>query len=282
MNTLKTLIYNLSGGFSFLPFQFTVNISNICNRRCKHCPNMAPELVRDYYQQWWKKQPKLMDYDKFEDFLKRMGIFRKFIRHLSFTGRGDPGLHPDLLKFCQLANRYRIHHTITTNGDFLTQLQEYELSKLRYFQYVRVSLFDYNRADYWRDRITQSRTTIKIHNETGRHIEGFEDGFLSCNNPGTDQYMTMPKSFVKEPRCTAPFHFNTLNTDGSLVTCITFFEIGNVFETPFWKLWNNKKMRTIRKQALKMAIPKHLAFCEDCGFFMRQEKYQKMNSYENS
>jgi len=94
----KLFIYRFSNGFSLLPFQFTINISNICNRKCKFCPNWASELKDSYYIRWMKKQPDLMDFDKFANTLKRMGILRWFIRQIGLTGRGDPGLHPDLLK----------------------------------------------------------------------------------------------------------------------------------------------------------------------------------------
>jgi len=279
LERLKLAVYRLANGYSLLPFQFTINISNVCNRKCKFCPNFAPDLQDSFYLDWFRQQPKLMSYDKFADFLKRMGVFRKFIRQLSFTGRGDPGLHPDLLKFCQLANRYKIPCTITTNGDKLTYDIEHELRKLKYFHYVRVSLFDAEKAEYWLRRQQISPIRIEFQNETGKHLEGYEDGYISINNPGTEKYSTMPKDFVTESYCVAPYSFNTLNTDGSLVTCITFFEVGNVFEQSFWKVWNGGKMRRHRNKGLSMSIDPDLADCRNCGYFMRKEKYRKLNKY---
>ena len=277
MNSLKLLIYKLSGGFSLLRFQFTINIANPCNRRCNFCPNHAPGIIPDWYQHWWKAQPDFMDADKFADFLKRMGVLRWFIRQLSFTGRGETLLHPDLLKFCSVAERYGIRFHITTNGDRLTRELESELAKFKHLHYVRVSVFDPERAEYWLKRQAKSPIRIHLQNVTQYHLKGYEDGFLSINNPGTKQYCTMPEDFMDAKYCTAPFSFNTLNTDGSLVTCITFFEVGNVFEHPFWKIWNGKKMRLIRRQALSMSIPRKFADCRNCGNFFRFEKYAKMN-----
>jgi MoaA/NifB/PqqE/SkfB family radical SAM enzyme len=281
-NKFKLFIYKLANGFSFLKFQFTINVANPCNRKCNFCPNHAPEIVEDDYQRWWKSQPGFMSYEKFADFLKRMGILRFFIKQLSLTGRGETLLHPDILKFCEVANKYKILHHVTTNGDFLTQKLEQDLSRFKHLHFVRVSLFDPNRAQYWLKRKADSPIRIEIQNVTNQHIDGIEDGFISINNPGTEQYCTMPKNFVEEKACTAPFSFNTLNTDGSLVTCITFYEVGNVFEQPFWKIWNGKKMRWIRKQGLKMAIPEELALCKNCGVFYRFDKYKKMNKYINN
>lgn len=278
---IKLLVYWLSGGFSLLPFQFTVNISNICNRTCKFCPNWASELEDSHYLRWFKKQPDLMDFEKFADMLKRMGVLRFFIRHLSITGRGDPTLHPDLIKFCQVANEYNIPFSITSNGDKMDAAFFHELSKLKSCRYVRVSLFNIDKAEYWLRMQNENNVKIDFMNETGYQLDGYEDGYISTNNPGTAKYSTMPQDFVKEKYCRAPFSFNTLNTDGTLVTCITFFEVGNVFQQSFWRVWNGKKMRLIRKQAMKMAIPQHLADCKNCGYFTRLPKYKAMNKYKN-
>lgn len=277
----KLFIYKIANGYSILPFQFTINISNICNRHCKFCPNWAPELIDTYYLRWFRKQPDLMDYNKFEDMLKRMGILRRFIKNLSITGRGDPTLHPDLLKFCQIANYYKLRFNITTNGDKLTPEFFQELGKLKYLKRVRVSLFNVEKAKYWLKIQEESNVKIDFQNETGVKLDGYEDGYIATNNPGTAKYSTMPLNFMDETYCRTPFSFNTLNTDGSMVTCITFFEVGNVFEQPFWKIWNGKRMRLIRKQALKMEIPEHLADCRNCGVFVKYPKYKAMNTYKS-
>lgn len=278
---LKLFIYRLSNGFSLLPFQFTVNISNICNRKCRFCPNFAPELKDSYYLRWMRKQPELMNFDKFADMLKRMGIFRHFIRYLSITGRGDPNLHPDLLKMCKLCNDYKIKFTITSNGDKFDDDFFHKLSKLKYCHWVRVSLFNIEKAKYWLDMQARHNVNITFINETGYHLEGYDDGYISANNPGNEKYSTMPLNFVEETYCRAPFSFYSLNTDGSLVTCITCYEVGNLFEQSFFRVWNGKRMRTIRKQAMKMAVPKDYADCLNCGYFMRLKKYRAMNKYKD-
>jgi len=39
------------------------------------------------------------------------------------------------------------------------------------------------------------------------------------------------------------------------------------------------KSRWIRKQALKMEVPKDYADCRNCGYFMSLPKYRAMNKY---
>ena len=277
---IKLLIYRLSGGFTLLRFCFTVNVTNVCNRHCKFCPNWAPELVDSWYLQWFRKQPDHMDVNKFDDMLKRMGIFRWWIKDIHVTGRGDPTSHPDLLKFCQVIDRYGIDFTITSNGDKMTQQFFAELGKLKHCKYVRVSLFNIEKAKYWLDVQKKNNVRIEFQNETGIKLDGYEDGYISYNNPGTAKYCTVPIGFVKETYCRHPFSFNTLNTDGSIVPCITFVETGNAFRQSFWSVWNGKKMRDVRKLALKMAIPPHLAYCRDCGVFMKEPKYRALNTYK--
>ena len=221
-----------------------------------------------------------MDVDKFEDMLERMGILRWFINHISITGRGDPTNHPDLLKFCQIVNRYKKPFSITSNGDKMTSEFFKELGKMKYCQYIRVSLFNIEKAKYWLKIQEENNVRIEFQNETGVKLEGYDDGYISYNNPGTVEFITMPLHFVKEKYCRHPFSFNTLNTDGTMVTCITFFEVGNAFEEPFWKIWNGKRMRLIRKTALKMAIPEeHMAYCRDCGVMMKEPQYAILNTY---
>jgi len=280
LERIKLFIYRNSFGFSILPFQFTVNIANPCNRKCSFCPNHAPEIVPDWYQSWWKAQPNYMDVNEFAKFMKRLGFWRRFIRQLSFTGRGETLLHKDILKFCEVAEKYKIQFHITTNGDKLDWKLERALSKFKYLHYVRISLFDADRAEHWLERKGIAIIPIVIQNVTNQHIEGIEDGYISTNNPGTAKYSTMPDGFVDEAFCRAPFSFNTLNTDGTLVTCIAFVETGNVFKDSWWKCWNGKKMRQHRMNGLNFKIPPHLAFCKDCGYFMnnsKSKKYWKIN-----
>ena len=283
LERIKLFIYDNSMGFSILPFQMTINVANPCNRACSFCPNHSKEIVREYpwgwYQEWWRKQNPYMDVDKFADFIKRMGFWRRFIKQLSFTGRGETLLHKDILKFCDVAERYKIQFHITTNGDFLTANKEEALSKYKYLHYVRISLFDVDRADHWFYRQKYSPIPIVIQNVTGHHIEGLDDGYISTNNVATAKYSTMPTGFVDEAFCRAPFSFNTLNTDGSLVTCIAFREVGNVFTDSWWSCWNGLAMRRHRMEGLHFKIPPHLAFCKDCGYFMQNSKnnYWKVN-----
>lgn len=277
----KLAIYKISMGYSLLPFQLTVNIANVCNRKCKFCVYFAPEVDDNYYLQWIKKQPKLMDLEKFDDFLKRMGLLRKFIKQVSLTGRGEPGLHPNLLQFCETLEKYRIPFTLTSNGDTLDDEFFFKLGRMKYCNYVRISLYDVDKAEYWLRMKKNHHVDIRFINETGYCLDGFEDGYLLSNNKGLAKYSTMPIHFVEETYCRAPFSFNTLNTDGTLVTCIACYEAGNVFEEPFWKVWNSKEMRQVRKWALKMEIPKKYADCRNCGYFMRLPKYQAMNKYKD-
>jgi MoaA/NifB/PqqE/SkfB family radical SAM enzyme len=289
IQAIKYFLYRISGGYSLLPFQFTINIANPCNRKCNFCPNHAPGIIDEYpwgfYQQWWRRQPPYMDVDKFAGFIKRMGVWRRFIRQISFTGRGETLLHKDILKFCEVAERYRIRFHITTNGDRLTKKLEEDLSKFRYLHYVRISLFEPEKYEYWQSRAAVSPVRIKIQNVTNWHIEGLEDGYISTNNAGTAKYSTMPDGFVDERHCVAPFSFNTLNTDGTLVTCIAFVETGNVFYESWWECWNGKRMREHRKKGFCFNIDPQLAFCRDCGYMMshgeNKERYWKQNKLKN-
>ena len=208
-----------------------------------------------------------MDFNKFADMLKRMGLLRHWIKQIAITGKGEPLLHPEFLKFCREVNRYKIAFSITTNGDNLFPSLCRELAKLEYLSYVRISVYDYDLKNFWLEKQKTAYIPIWLYNETGRHIDGMVDGFVLYTNPGTEKYCTVPKDFVTAKTCSVPFSFNTLNTDGSLVPCYAFFETGNVFTIPFWKVINSEQMRHFRKKALVMQAP--TSNCKNCGYFLK-------------
>ena len=267
---IKEFCYRHSFGFSLLPFQFTVNIANICNRKCKFCNYHAPENIQDDFSRWWKAQPKFMNYELFAGMLRRMGLLRLFINQLVLTGKGEPMMHPDFIKFCKLLNELKIYFSITTDGDYLNPYAIFQLSKLKYLRYVRISVYDVKRVPHWKDLQKNANIPILLFNETGQHFDDMIEGFVICNNDGTDQYATIPKDFNKAKSCRVPFAFNTMNTDGSIVPCYGYFETGNVFTGTLWNAWNGKRMREIRMKALDMKAEK--CPCLNCGYFVKYYK----------
>jgi MoaA/NifB/PqqE/SkfB family radical SAM enzyme len=255
----------MSGGYSLLFFHFFMNISNVCNRKCKVCPYHSPHLKMNKHLEWVRKQPDFMSFYCFYKFFTGMGLFRKLITSISITGKGEPLLHPHLFRFCYLFDDYKIPYTITTNGDRLTPETCNYLSELRYLKTVRISVFE--NPDKW-IKLQRERqdVPIELYNMIGGHIEGLADGY-TIPSEGTEEFCSMPKNFNKKFNCKSPFTFGVLNTDGSFVPCYSRNEVGS-WEQSFWSIWNGKKMRKFRMDAMRGKA--ELAPCKNCGYFLRK------------
>ena len=260
MNKLKYLLYKLSGGFSPLPFYLAVNIFNDCNRTCAFCPYHSPTLAKTPHTNWVNRQPKHLIYSRFATFLGSIGIIRHFIKHIAITGKGEPMMHPHFIKFCRLINSYHLPFSITTNGDFLHKFAD-KLSKLEYLTEVRVSIYDSGDIQKWINAQMDAMYPLSLFNQTGTHIDGLIDGYTVYCEGNTEH--TMPKDFNTATSCKAPFTFLTMNTDGSIVPCYSYHEVGNAFKDSFWKIWQGKRMREFRIKALTRTATR--CDCKNCG-----------------
>lgn len=74
--------------------------------------------------------------------------------------------------------------------------------------------------------------------------------------------------------CQWPWKDSVINWDGSVVTCCGVFDqkddMGNVFETPFRRLWNGEAYRMARRSFKRKveASAEHANPCRDCPGFM--------------
>jgi radical SAM protein with 4Fe4S-binding SPASM domain len=130
--------------------------------------------------------------------------------------------------------------------------------------HVRISLYDMAQWDKWK---SIKHPKLKFFNMTGKEINGITTGYISSAY-GVDHKRAL-KDFNKTDFCSAPFYFITINTDGSVVPCYSFDEIGNISDG-FLRLWNGYKIRQYRRKAVngRNII---LADCDNCGINYRYE-----------
>jgi radical SAM protein with 4Fe4S-binding SPASM domain len=262
---LKKILYSCSLGYTPLKFFLGISITNSCNRSCIFCLYQSPKLESYPLLDWVRKQPKMMDIDKFEKSISKLGWLRYMIRSIGLTGKGEPLLHPNFMRFCYAINNAKIKFSITTNGDLLEKFIN-PLSELEYLTFIRVSIYELKTLNKINKLYSKpnSYPNIIFHNMTGEHINGIYEGFKLWS-PGLDDYCTMPKGFNKIKSCTKSFSYLTINPDGSITTCNSFYELGNAFEKPLYKIWNGFLHRKYNRLALKMKnIPS--SDCSNCGF----------------
>ena len=264
MEQVKQFIYRLLNGFSPLRLYLAVNIFNGCNRTCSFCPYHSQTLAKTPHTNWVSLQPKHLIYLHFSTFLGSIGIMRYFIKHIALTGKGEPMMHPQFIKFCELIDSYKIPFSITTNGDYYGKYN-FKLHDFKYLKEIRVSIYEGADLGFWDTVRTLEDLPVTLFNQTGKHIPGMIDGYTVYCEGNTEH--TMPKDFNTATSCKAPFTFVTMNTDGSIVPCYSYHEIGNGFRDSFWKIWNGKPIREFRRKALTGTATK--ADCRNCSIHLR-------------
>lgn len=116
-------------------------ITNKCNLKCKEC--FARNIIDN---------DKNMEVEEYKivvfDFIQKQG------KQINIIG-GEPFLHPQLLEFLKINQRYELKTTIYTNGYYLDKYKEQQLQGAK----LRVSVYSYN-EDY--KPITNIKTNIPL------------------------------------------------------------------------------------------------------------------------
>jgi len=110
-----------------------IEITNVCNLKCQFCPIT-------------QRTPKFMDINTFEKILYDINNFTDYIYlHV----KGEPLLHPEIDKFLNLSEKYRLFVNITTNGTLIDKVKDKILYKnaLRQINFSLHS-FDANELNY--------------------------------------------------------------------------------------------------------------------------------------
>lgn len=256
---LRRFIYRLTFGFSLLPISLAVNITNVCNRKCLFCPYHG-KLKYNNHTKWFKLQPEFLNYQSFYEFLSKLGIFRKLIRHISITGKGEPLMHPHFMQFCRIINYFKIPFSITTNGDDLSLESLYTLLSFKYLRGIRVSVYDRKSMKFWNE-VSKYLDKVTLFNQTGKPYPGVPEGYITANY-GVDHPRAL-KDFNVERFCDAPFHFLTINTDGSIVPCYSYNQTSHITDS-LWGIWNGKLIRKYRRESVN-GRNCLLADCLNCG-----------------
>ena len=85
-----------------------IEITNICNLNCSFCSPI-------------RKEKRFMEEKEFEHILKEISKVTKVIYlHV----KGEPLLHPKIIKFLQIAEKYNVNVNLTTNGILFPTLVE--------------------------------------------------------------------------------------------------------------------------------------------------------------
>ena len=94
------------------PLFYSIEATNICNYRCKYCPQSAPD------DKGIKKGQ--MSVVLFESILKKITPLKP-VSQIYLTGNGEPLMHPDLEEFIFLSNKYGFIPSFSSNGSLFSK-----------------------------------------------------------------------------------------------------------------------------------------------------------------
>ena len=93
------------------PLFYSIEATNICNYRCKYCPQSVPDQVIKKGQ---------MSTVLFESILKKITPLKP-VSQIYLTGNGEPLMHPDLEEFISLSNKYGFIPSFSSNGSLFSK-----------------------------------------------------------------------------------------------------------------------------------------------------------------
>lgn len=113
-----------------------IEITNNCNLGCSFCSKV-------------QKPRKFMSIEEFESILIKIKDYTKYIYlHV----KGEPLLHPNIIEFLELADKYNLKVNLTTNGTLFPKLAK-ELGKANSLNKINFSLHSENSLDNYCENI---------------------------------------------------------------------------------------------------------------------------------
>lgn len=277
-----------------------IEITNICNLKCKFCPETS-------------RKKEQMSLDKFEEAISKIHNHTKLV---ALHVKGEPLLHNQFEQILKILEKYNIKANITTNGTLIKQkLEIIKNSKsIRQINFSIHSIMQNEKLDekYLLD-IFESAEQLEnviisyrlwnlqniqensVNNNIIKIIENYyniqnlkqilaENEFIQLRKNmfiNQDIEFTWPdinkKEIIEKGRCLALKDQIAILVDGTVVPCCLDnngdIHLGNVFEESLEDILNKPKTANIKKNFENGIITCKL--CKTCGFLKRLESKRK-------
>ncbi|MBI4699222.1 MAG: SPASM domain-containing protein [Nitrospirae bacterium] len=277
-----------------LPYQFTIEPTNICNFRCVFCPQSNPE------HRFLRKQGYLT-VDNIGRFINEVKRVRPGNRNISLTLDGEPAMNKALPDFVKLINDRGFLPRFSSNGKLLTPALTDKLvsagsflasvdfaSKPEYFDNVRGREGDYDivlvNLRYMVD-IARYNPGIKMELVNISHFSG-ADPVKSLNDMKRLFPDNLPANIAFWSRefhnfgghlkttsgsnyklCPYPWTSFTVTWEGDVVPCcrdtLARTVLGNVFSHSIHEIWHGERYQNLRKKLVQRKVDE-IAACEKC------------------
>lgn len=121
-----------------------IEITNNCNLKCSFCSEE-------------KRKRRFMTTEEFENILIKIKDYTDYIYlHI----KGEPLLHPNIIEFLHLADKYNLKVNLTTNGTLFSKVAK-ELSECNSLRKINFSLHSENSLDNYCEEIFKNVELLK-------------------------------------------------------------------------------------------------------------------------
>ena len=116
-----------------------IEITNNCNLNCSFCSTV-------------KRKKKYMSIKEFEEIIKKI---KDYTNYIYMHVKGEPLLHPNIIEFIKIAEKYHLKVNLTTNGTLFPKLASY-ISKCTNLNKINFSLHSENDIPNYCEKIFRS------------------------------------------------------------------------------------------------------------------------------
>ncbi|MBE6909592.1 MAG: radical SAM protein [Ruminococcaceae bacterium] len=292
-----------------VPFTCSVGVTNVCNFKCKYCPqSVRPAGVEN----------RMMAWDIYQKLVDDLTEFPEKLKLLMLSGLGEPLLHPRIADMVAYAKEKQVAETvrIITNASVLTHELSDKLIDAG-LDHLKVSIQGLDDEGYQsmsrapvpfarildnlayffehkKDTVVNVKIVsdaFKTSGDEQRFYEMFGGICDVINIEHISQYQElvdysqfMGEEFVSQVGntegvnsiCQAPFYFFAVFPDGEIVPChhITFdqykmISMGNVADVNLAQWWNSERFNRFRLKLLRNERSS-MPLCTNCRFFQAE------------
>lgn len=278
-----------------------IEITNICNLKCKFCPET-------------NRNKEFMSLENFEKVICKI---HKFTNLVALHVKGEPLLHKQLEGILKILEKYNLKANITTNGtlilDKLQIIKESEAVRQINFSLHSITQNESLNKNYLKDIFVSAEQLENIiisyrlwnmqnleENEVNSsiikeienyyNIKNLKDSLIKSNSVklreniyiNQDLEFTWPgldkEEIIEKGRCLALKEQIAILVDGTVVPCCLdndgVLPLGNILEETLEEILNKPKAMEIKKNFQNSIITCEL--CKTCGFLKRLEEKRKM------
>lgn len=277
-----------------------IEITNICNLKCKFCPETS-------------RKKESMSIENFEEVIKKI---KNYTRLVTLHVKGEPLLHSGLEAILKILEKYNLQANITTNGTLIKNklniiknskavrqinfsihsITQNENLNIEYLQNifecaeelkdVIISYRLWNMQNMKENTINNSiiETIENYYNIQNLKEQLIKNDWVKLRDNlfiNQDIEFTWPdinkKEIIKKGRCLALKEQIAILVDGTVVPCCLDnngdIPLGNIFEETIEEILNKSKSQEIKRNFEQGTITCKL--CKTCGFLQRLENKRK-------